>query len=170
MEAHNPYRNQHNENNSIKRLIGTIIFVAFVAIIIILIVHSQDQSKSFDDDYTTKTTPTQVKDNTTKEPEEEKTNTPEEASAPSVKPQSNQPQSNTPAPTTQPSPSPNSNTCLHSVSGVCLDDYEDEAYSAGLYDYSYGYYGTSLDYPDNCNNACKEALEDAYDEGWYDSH
>lgn len=86
---------------------------------------------------------------------------------------SSQPQSTAPTntvPTNQPSSSVNPNTCLHSVSGVCLDDYEDEAYSAGLYDYSYGRYGTSLDYPDNCNDTCKEALEDAYDEGWYDSH
>ena len=63
-----------------------------------------------------------------------------------------------------------SSSCLHSVSGICLDDLEDEAYSAGLYDYEYGYYGASLDYPDDCGTSCQEALEDAYDEGWYDSH
>lgn len=76
---------------------------------------------------------------------------------------------NAPTPTAQPSPSATSNTCLHSVSGVCLDDYEDEAYSSGRYDHSYGYYGTSLDYPDNCNTICQESLEDAYEEGWYDA-
>ena len=67
-------------------------------------------------------------------------------------------------------PSTKSSSCLHYESGICLDDYEDEAYSYGLYDYSNGYYGASLDYPDDCNTICREALEDAYDEGWYDSH
>lgn len=75
----------------------------------------------------------------------------------------------TPSATT-PSSSPSvKSACLHSISGLCLDDYEDEAYSAGLYDHSYGYHGTSLDYPDGCNNTCQEYLEDAYEEGWYDA-
>lgn len=160
----NPYKKQY-KNDSIKWLIGVIIFAAFVAILIILITHPQSQPASLDDDYTTKTTTPQVEDNSTKEPEE--------TLAPSDQPQSTQPQStqpSTPTPTPQSAPPTTSNTCLHSVSGVCLDDYEDEAYSAGLYDYEYGHYGTSLDYPDNCNNECKESIEDAYDEGWYDSH
>lgn len=83
-----------------------------------------------------------------------------------------QPESTNPTsittPTHQTPSSVSTNTCFDYISGVCLDDYEDEIYSAGLYDHSYGYYGASLAYPDNCDDTCKESLEDAYDEGWYD--
>ena len=75
-----------------------------------------------------------------------------------------------PSPTAQDSTPTHSSACSHTVDGVCLDDLEDEAYSAGLYDHEYGRYGTSFEYGDNCNATCREYLEDAYDEGWYDYH
>ena len=92
-------------------------------------------------------------------------NTSKNSDQPQSTPANNTPRST--APTTSPTAS---STCLHSVAGTCLDDYEDEAYSAGAYDHEYGYYGTSLDFPDDCNTICQESLEDAYDEGWYDYH
>ena len=55
-------------------------------------------------------------------------------------------------------------------SRTCNVDLEDEAYSAGIYDHEYGYYGASFDYDDDCDAACRDILEDAYDEGWYDAH
>lgn len=61
-------------------------------------------------------------------------------------------------------------TCHHEEAGRCWDDIEDEMYSAALYDHEYGDYGASLDFPDDCDALCRDILEDAYDEGWYDYH
>lgn len=59
--------------------------------------------------------------------------------------------------------------CYHEEGGRCWDDIEDEAYSAGLYDGQFGYYGATLEYAEDCNALCREIIEDAYDEGYADS-
>lgn len=59
--------------------------------------------------------------------------------------------------------------CYHEEGGRCWDDIEDEAYSAGLYDGQFGYYGATLEYAEDCNALCREIIEDAYDEGYEDS-
>ena len=59
-------------------------------------------------------------------------------------------------------------SCYHEEDGRCWDDLEDEAYSAGLYDSQFGYYGATLEYAEDCNALCKEIIEDAYDEGYAD--
>ncbi len=84
----------------------------------------------------------------------------------------------TPTPTPEPEPTPTptqtytkpstNSSCYHEEAGRCWDDLEDEAYSAGQYDRLYGYYGATLEYADDCNALCREIIEDAYDEGWYD--
>lgn len=72
------------------------------------------------------------------------------------------------APSTVSTPDPNH--CYHEEAGRCWDDIEDEVYSAGLYDHEYGYYGASLDFDADCDALCRDIMEDAYDEGWYDYH
>lgn len=66
---------------------------------------------------------------------------------------------------TTPSTTP---SCYHEEDGRCWDDLEDEAYSAGLYDSQFGYYGATLEYAEDCNALCREIIEDAYDEGYAD--
>ena len=61
-----------------------------------------------------------------------------------------------------------STTCLHYEAGRCWDELEDEMYSSGLYDHSYGYRGASFMTPDDCDSRCQDILEDAYEEGYYD--
>ena len=119
---------------------------------------STDKSESTNSESTksespkTETTEPENKPEATKTPEPEPTSTPE----------------STPAPAqtyTTPSTTP---TCYHEEGGRCWDDLEDEAYSAGQYDRQFGYYGATLEYADNCDALCREIIEDAYDEGWYD--
>lgn len=76
----------------------------------------------------------------------------------------------TPSPSSSTSGSSSSSRCYHYESGRCWDDLELEMYSEGLYDRQYGYYGRSFDYPDDCNALCRDLLEDAYEEGWYDEY
>ncbi len=83
-------------------------------------------------------------------------------------PQSTPSQSTTTPPTT---PAPTNNTapsCYHEEYGVCWDELEDDSYSAGLYDREYGHYGASVIYPDSCDSVCRDIIDDAYEEGWYD--
>ena len=61
-------------------------------------------------------------------------------------------------------------SCLHYEEGRCWDELEDEAYSAGLYDARYGYYGGSYIEDDDCDAVCQDILIDAYEEGYYDSY
>ena len=63
-----------------------------------------------------------------------------------------------------------SSNCLHYEAGRCWDDLEVEAYSTGLYDRQNGYYGASVYYDEDCDAICQDILDDAYDEGWYDSY
>ena len=83
------------------------------------------------------------------------------------------PQSVPSRPTTTPptTPAPTNNTapsCYHEEYGICWDELEDNSYSAGLYDHEYGHYGASVVYPDPCDSVCRDIIDDAYEEGWYD--
>ena len=69
----------------------------------------------------------------------------------------------TPAPANETTPS-----CYHEEYGICWDELEDNNYSAGLYDREYGRYGASVIYPDVCDSVCRDIIDDAYEEGWYD--
>ena len=71
---------------------------------------------------------------------------------------------------TQSIPYARSNSCLHYEEGRCWDKLEDEAYSTGLYDARYGYYGGSYIEDDDCDAVCQDILIDAYEEGYYDSY
>ena len=118
---------------------------------------------------TTKTTtkPKTVEPETTKsEPKSETTETPEPTPTPTPTPEPTPEPAQTPTQTyTTPS---TTHACYHEEAGRCWDDLEDEAYSAGQYDRLYGYYGATLEYADDCDALCREIIEDAYDEGWYD--
>ena len=72
------------------------------------------------------------------------------------------------APSYTPVSQPVEHKCYHEEAGVCWDDLENDAYSAGLYDHEYDYYGASYSEPDNCDAICRDILEDAYEEGWAD--
>ena len=114
--------------------------------------HTEDTAKPTNT--TTESKPESTKPNSTPEPE----------------PTTQEP--TTPTPTqTAPSSTPpqQTTTCYHEEAGRCWDDLEDEAYSAGAYDAMYGYYGATLDYPDDCDTLCRDILEDAYEEGWADA-
>ncbi len=83
------------------------------------------------------------------------------------------PQSAPSQPTTAPhtTPAPSNDTtpsCYHEEYGICWDELEDNNYSAGLYDREYGRYGASVIYPDSCDSVCRDIIDDAYEEGWYD--
>ncbi|MBR2681322.1 MAG: hypothetical protein IKE23_11350 [Exiguobacterium sp.] len=116
---------------------------------------------------TTKTETTKT-ETTNSEPTSETTETPEPTPTPTPAstPESSPEPAQTPAQTyTTPS---TTSSCHHEEAGRCWDDLEDEAYSAGQYDRQFGYYGATLEYADDCNALCREIIEDAYDEGWYD--
>lgn len=66
-------------------------------------------------------------------------------------------------------PAIKTNGCLHQEAGRCWDGLEDEAYSKGLYDKMYGYYGASVYYGSDCDAVCQDILDDAYDEGYYEN-
>lgn len=58
--------------------------------------------------------------------------------------------------------------CLHYEAGRCWDDLEEEAYARGRYDKHYGYYGGSYYESDDCDEVCRDILEDAYNQGYED--
>ena len=70
--------------------------------------------------------------------------------------------------TNQSAPSNSSSTCHHYEAGRCWDNLEDEAYNQGQDDKYYGRYGASYYEIDDCDNLCKDILEDAYNEGYED--
>ena len=117
------------------------------------------------------THPTDSTDETESKPEPEPAE-PTPAPAPEPEPTPTPEPTSAPEPTTPQQPTTYNSTpaCYHEEAGRCWDDYEDEAYSAGTYDAMYGYYGASLDYADDCDALCRDILEDAYDEGWYDAN
>ncbi len=142
---------------------------------ILMVIHNHNSDSQPN---TTKESSTQEKnsnntehDATPTEPEPTPTTTPTE-SQPTPTEQIS-PQSVPSQPTTAPhtTPAPNNDTapsCYHEEYGVCWDELEDNNYSAGLYDREYGRYGASVIYPDSCDSVCRDIIDDAYEEGWYD--
>lgn len=153
-------------------IIGAILIVMVIAIIITLIVYNNKPAEP-ETDLPASSQETTTPSGTTNTKPSESSNTvnekPQESteSAPATTPEP------TPAaaPTQTPSqPQSSTSHCYHYEAGRCWDDLENEMYSAGLYDREYGDYGTSLDYGANCDATCRDILEDAYDEGWYDQY
>lgn len=134
----------------------------------------------FFDSQSSPPTPSETTTEKPQKPESSRTPTKDEAIDDFEAPKANsEPQSESvsePQPESTPEPSRSqtyttpstASTCHHEESGRCWDDLEDEAYSAGQYDRQFGYYGATLEYADDCNALCREIIEDAYDEGWYD--
>ncbi len=89
------------------------------------------------------------------------------ASVPETPAQTEKPTTQTPSNSNSNTPS-YGNVCVHYEYGRCWDNLEDEAYDAGRWDGSYGYYGDSYYESDNCDDLCQDIMEDAYDEGYYD--
>lgn len=89
------------------------------------------------------------------------------ASVPETPAQTEKPTTQTPSNSSSSTPS-YGNVCIHYEYGRCWDDLEDEAYDAGRWDSSYGYYGDSYYESDGCDDLCQDIMEDAYDEGYYD--
>ena len=105
------------------------------------------------------------------EPEPTPTTTPAESQLTPTEQISPQPVPSQPTTTPPTTPAPTNNTapsCYHEEYGICWDELEDNNYSAGLYDREYGRYGTSVIYPDSCDSVCRDIIDDAYEEGWYD--
>ena len=162
--------------------VGMYIELSFLALFFIILLapifmvihnhNSDSQSNTTDGSSTQENSTTNTDHNITPtEPEPTPTTTPAEtqpAPAEQTPSQSTLPQ---PTPTPSTTPAPNNNTapsCYHEEYGVCWDELEDNNYSAGLYDREYGRYGASVIYPDSCDSVCRDIIDDAYEEGWYD--
>lgn len=174
------------KNDSLRWLYVTIVLAALVAIVIVLIIFGSKPKDDFDKSGATYTNTYEtnyrqgdsddMEDNSASAgsgsssesdsastSDSESTSDSASASTPSLP--------STPAATTPsytPTPQPVEHSCYHEEAGVCWDDLENDAYSAGLYDREYGYHGASYDEPDNCSTICRDILEDAYEEGWAD--
>lgn len=142
---------------------------------IFMVIHnhnSQSQSNTTEESSTQEKNTTNAEHSITPtEPEPTPATTPAE-SQPTLTEQT-PPQSVPSQPTTAPptTPAPTNNTapsCYHEEYGICWDELEDNNYSAGLYDHEYGHYGASVIYPDPCDSVCRDIIDDAYEEGWYD--
>lgn len=118
---------------------------------------TESNTPSIDSSVNTSTSDSNDSDNS---PSTSKTESTESKNSKSDSSQKTESQTYT-APSTTPS-------CYHEEDGRCWDDLEDEAYSAGLYDSQFGYYGATLEYAEDCNALCREIIEDAYDEGYAD--
>ena len=147
---------------------AALVLILIISLIVVPAVSNNQPETSTPAETTTEkitepeTTESETESKTTKTSEPTSTHTP--TSTPESKPD---PDSG-PAPT-QTSPKPSTvSSCYHEEAGRCWDDLEDEAYSAGQYDREFGYYGATLEYADDCDALCREIIEDAYDEGWYD--
>lgn len=152
-------------------LLALFFFIMLAPIFMVIHNHNSDSQPNTTEKSSTqeKNTNNTEHDTTPKEPAP--TTTPAE-SQPTPAEQT-PPQSTSPQPTTTPSitPTPTNSTtpsCHHEEYGVCWDELEDNNYSAGLYDREYGRYGASVIYPDSCDSVCRDIIDDAYEEGWYD--
>lgn len=121
---------------------------------------TQEKSTKNTEYHTTPAEPEPAPTTTPAEPEPTPT---EQAPPQSVPSQPTTTPTTTPAPTNNTAPS-----CYHEEYDICWDELEDNNYSAGLYDREYGHYGASVIYPDPCDSVCRDIIDDAYEEGWYD--
>ena len=167
-KGYNDYMKKSKQKRDFWIYLGIGLFVLFLISILAVNLNTTKRANDIPDNnnQTKETTqfeknqPTSAEPNKTDPPKEEdstKENTMTESEVPSQPAAQEKPA--TPAPTP---------TCYHEEAGRCWDDLEDEAYSAGQYDRAYGYYGATLEYAENCDALCRDIIEDAYDEGWYD--
>ena len=163
------------KNNSLRWLYATIVLSTLVAIVIILIIFGLKPKGDFDESGATYTDSyeTNYRQGNFDDREEYSAPADSEPSSESDSDSTSMPSSsststNFTAPSYTPTPQPVEHSCYHEEAGVCWDDLENDAYSAGLYDREYGYHGASYDEPDNCDAVCRDILEDAYEEGWAD--
>lgn len=172
LEWANEWLDDLNKTNQQQKNDNTLAaFLVFIVICIILVVWIFGRSLSSDSNETT------IKANEPSSSQnEDATTKPNTPSSESSKPATSVPETPTKtetAPVQTPSNSSSStpsygNVCIHYEHGRCWDDLEDEAYDAGRWDGSYGYYGDSYYEGDNCDDLCQSIMEDAYDEGYYD--
>ena len=150
----------------------SVIFVFFFLLLapIIAVLNNHDsnsnQSKPVDTPTTQDSSPTNHPvdsghDKSSTEPTPASPTTPVEPDSPQSTPTQ-------PAPTPSATPTPITPTCHHEEQGICWDELEDANYSAGLYDRENANYGATIDYPDSCDSVCRDIIDDAYEEGWYD--
>lgn len=134
---------------------------------IFIVIHNHNSESRQPDVTNTPSTPEKGPASSTTNPEHHDTPT---DPAPSTTPTEQTPTPEpVPAQSTPTTPAtPTAPSCHHEEQGICWDDIEDENYSAGLYDREYGHYGATIDYPDSCDQICRDIIDDAYDEGWYD--
>ena len=165
-------KQQKYKNKDVYIGIGVAIAILLLIVILVAIPNSKYQAKP---ERPTNTTKQDSSGNSSTKPPD--SDAPQESNSPSQQeeahtspeptepePTQNQTPPNTPEPTKPTTPS-----CYHEEQGVCWDELEDNNYSAGLYDHEYGHYGASVIYPDPCDAFCRDIVEDAYDEGWYDA-
>jgi cytoskeletal protein RodZ len=163
---------QKSPNNTEMILELSIIFVFFFILLapIIAVFNNHDsnsnQSKPVDTPTTQDSSPT----NRPVDSGHDKSSTEPTPASPTTPAESDSPQSTSAQPTPTPStaPTPTTPTCHHEEQGICWDELEDANYSAGLYDRENANYGATIDYPDSCDSVCRDIIDDAYEEGWYD--
>ena len=154
-------------------LVLTLFILLTPVFIIIKNQHSGTDSSSSTDSSSTqentrpKNTEQNAKPTQPTEPTDSQTTPSEQSPSPTTS--TEQPSTPTqPAPTPSAAPTPTTPTCHHEEQGVCWDELEDANYSAGLYDRENANYGATIDYPDSCDSVCRDIIDDAYEEGWYD--
>lgn len=161
----NTKRQPKNDN------ITLVVFLVVAAICAILTVWIFGQASSPDSNNTTtqthKPSSNQGENTITKPNTPSSENSKPTPSIPETPTQTEKPTTQTPSNSNSSTPS-YGNICIHYEYGRCWDDLEDEAYDAGRWDGSYGYYGDSYYESDDCDDLCQDIMEDAYDEGYYD--
>lgn len=154
-------------------LCGAILLLCVIILLVIFLASKEesatpitDEPASTIDDYDF----TDVSDDATEPVDDSSSNDSSSSSDSTEKPGPEEPESTPNSAPSQPYTQPSTTAiCYHEEGGRCWDDIEDEAYSAGLYDGQFGYYGATLEYAEDCNALCREIIEDAYDEGYADS-
>lgn len=161
------------KNSQSQRLLYIIIIaVALITIVSIVIINSakpKDSSGGSETRHADSSKTDSKKDSS--DSKKQDSSTPAESDTKSDSPSEPAPSSSSSTSTTPsytPTQQPVEHRCYHEEAGVCWDDLENDAYSAGLYDHEYDYYGASYSEPDNCDAICRDILEDAYEEGWAD--
>ena len=152
-------------------LLALFFFIMLAPIFMVIHNHNSDSQPN-----TTEESSTQEKnfnntehDATPTEPAPTITSTESQPTPTEQTPPQSVPSQPTTAPSTTPTPTNNAApSCYHEEYGICWDELEDNKYSAGLYDREYERYGASVIYPDSCDSVCRDIIDDAYEEGWYD--
>ena len=163
---------QKSPNNTEMILELSVIFVFFFILLapIITILNNRDSDSSQSSPADAPTTQDSSPTNHPVDSGHDKSSTEPTPASPTTPVEPDSPQSTPaqPAPTPSVTPTPTTPTCHHEEQGICWDELEDANYSAGLYDRENANYGATIDYPDSCDSVCRDIIDDAYEEGWYD--